>query len=140
MSPLRSGFPADAPCCRVQAQQRLVDHFVATTWPYPLFAILIFDDDGLLVITRDHTDIGLADIEAACGLVVELAPVVGVGTVILLSFDPGFGTDPSPAVCQAFLDTSRRLEALGSMLVEWWLVGDGMRESVASACDELAQR
>ena len=132
-----SDGPADAPCCRFHLRQRAVDAFATATWPHPLFVMLIFDDDGLLVVTRDHVDIGPSEVEDACALVVELAPVVGIGTVVLLSLDPGFGTEPSAVLRQAFLDTSRRLEQSGSMLVDWWLVGDGIRESVASACDDF---
>ena len=135
MSLACSDRPADAPCCRFHLRQRAVDAIVAATWPHPLLVVLIFDDEGVVVATRDHADVGPTELEDSCALVVDLAPVVGGATVVLLSLDPGFGTDAScAAVRQAFLDTSRRLQRSGTELVEWWLVGDGIRHSVASAC------
>lgn len=136
MSSLPFRLPPDAPCRRVLFEQRLVDDLLASTWHQPTLVVLVFDDVGLLAAARDHAGIGPAEIEAACAEVVELSPVVGPSSVVLLSLDPGFGTEPSAAVCQSFRDLSRRLERSDAALVEWWLVGGGTRRSVAVACEE----
>lgn len=138
MSLACSDRPADVPCCRFHFQQRAVDMIATATWPHPLFVLLIFDDHGLLVATRDHAEVVLEELADSCALVVQLCRPVGPAGVVLVSIDPGFGTDASsPAVRQAFLDASRRLRRAGTELADWWLIGDGSRESVAAACNGL---
>src|SRR5688500_20328894 len=96
--------PADASCRRVSAVHRIVADLAASTWPRPTLVVVVFDDNGLLATARDHAGIGLADIEDDCAAVVEISPPAGLGTAVVLSFDPGLGTEPTDSTRRVFRD------------------------------------
>lgn len=132
-------------CSRRAAARRRALLSRATALLLPEFAraaetalvVLLVDDDGLLVAVRDvDAALGPAEVEVACSTLLDLSPPTGPASAVLVSLDPGFGTDPPESVCQAWRDMRRRFARSHTTLVDWLLVTGEATGSVDAACGE----
>jgi hypothetical protein len=87
----------------------------------PSLVVLLVDDDGLLIAVRD-LDLGPGDVPDACTTLVTLSPPRGSAAAVVVSLDPGGGTEPPAAAEHAWHEARRRLEAHDVALLDWLLV------------------
>jgi hypothetical protein len=97
----------------------------------PSFLAFVGVGTQILIAARPH-DLAPLDVEEACRrLLAGLGPEER-GPTYLVSVDPGFGTDPTPALA-VWPELERRFAEAGGRLLDWLLVCDEAVASVAAA-------
>ena len=102
---------------------------------HPGLVVLLVDDDGLLIAVRD-LDLGPADVPEACTTLVALCPPCGPAAAVVVSLDPGAGTDPTAAAEHAWHEARRRLEGHDVALLDWLMVAGDEVVSVPACFGE----
>lgn len=97
----------------------------------PALVTLVFDETGLLLALRAH-DLAPSEVEQSCCTLLGLLAPEGRGPAVLVSVDPGFGTDPEP-VLSVWPEVAWAFEDEGATLLDWLLVCGDRVTSVASA-------
>lgn len=87
----------------------------------PCLVVLVVDRLGLLVATRE-LDLAPTDIGETCGTLLELAAFEPCGAALVVSVDPGFGTDPPADAERTWHELRPCFAEHGLELVDWLLV------------------
>jgi hypothetical protein len=97
----------------------------------PAFVVLVFDETGVLLAVRPH-DLAPDEVEESCCTLLGLLAPEGRGPAVLVSVDPGFGTEVEPALA-VWPDVAGAFDEAGATLLDWLLVCDDRVSSVATA-------
>lgn len=95
----------------------------------PTLAVLMVDDEGLLVAVRD-LDIGVADVPDSCATLLRLSPPTGLSVAVVVSVDPGFGVEVPACALTAWHEARRVFGEHETLLADWLLVADDTTVSV----------
>lgn len=97
----------------------------------PALVTLVFEETSVLLALRSH-DLTPSEIERSCCTLLGLLAPEGRGPAVLISVDPGFGTEPEP-VLAVWPEVAGVFEEEGATLLDWLLVCGDRVASVAAA-------
>jgi hypothetical protein len=87
----------------------------------PCLVVLVVDELGLLVAVRE-VDLVPADIGETCATLLDLAAFEPCGAAVVVSVDPGFGTDPPDSAERTWHELRPCFAEHGLELLDWLLV------------------
>ena len=103
----------------------------------PCLVVLVVDRRGLLIAVR-ALDLGPDDLGEACSTFLRLARFARGGAAVIVSVDPGFGTEPPAGAEVAWHEVRGSFESHGLQLFDWLLVAGATAVSVPRTFGEPA--
>lgn len=97
----------------------------------PAFIVFVAVDGEVIIACRPH-DLTPVDVEEACRRLLSALVPEERGPTYIVSVDPGFGTDPTPALA-VWPEIERCFAEADGILRDWLLVCGEAVTSVASA-------